>query len=780
MSKCPIIIPVLMLIIASSVNSFSQNTRLYASPKGAEVLDKKSDTLLNPWCGGWSNPEFSNIDLNGDGRQDLFVFEHGNGDDRVLTFLNIGNGQYQYAPEYESFFPYLQYWAILVDYNHDGKADIFTYSNEGSAIDVWENISDKNGLKFRKATYSSDFLKDNMCYVDGGKDTINIFVTPSNIPVIADLDGDGDIDILSFDPTLSTAFFYRNMAVEKGYSLDSIHFNFTNPTRCWGKFTTTYSVIDPVSIGVGCGRQMKHNLHGASSMLAVDMDNDGDFDLLYSNLFSNKIVEMQNGRIGGPKKSLIDTMISTEPAIFGDYHKVNMSVYPVAYLADVNGDNLQDIIVAPFDGASDTPSHKTWLYKNTGTAPGKHFSFVTDNFLQETMLDDGEHAAPAFVDYNGDGLMDLVIATRANLYGGYSYDHLELYKNIGTVKKAVYQKVDEDFASLAKYKLAYLAPTFADIDGDGRPDMMLGRQEGKLMYYKNVADSGGTLQMKLVSMQYQGMRTGGYSTPCLAHISNDSLFDLVVGRDSGTFVYYKNTGTKKSPQFKKITDSFGHVFTSTFYYSNYKYDKNNKLIDSTRYENYIGRSAPVIADIDHDGKLDMVSGSFTGEMYFWFDITDHLTGKFARTDTVFYNTLKGAKENKFLGLYTMPAAADLDNDKFPELLIGNNMGGILYYGSKKVKLGIDEHLPPVAYSDAEFNVYPNPAHQAIHINFNDNSEENGQISLINMLGAELQNQKFTRWQNLSSMDVSALSPGIYFVKIQDNSGRSGVRKVVVR
>src|ERR1017187_8531358 len=119
--------------------AYSQNIKLYASPQGAMVMDPHSpgDSLLNPWCGGWLNPQFSRIDLNGDGRMDLFVFEpginglSGFGDNRVLTFLNIGNGQYQYAPEYESYFPHLLDWALLVDYNHDGKPDIFSFAARG-------------------------------------------------------------------------------------------------------------------------------------------------------------------------------------------------------------------------------------------------------------------------------------------------------------------------------------------------------------------------------------------------------------------------------------------------------------------------------------------------------------------------------------------------------------------------------------------------------------------------------------------------------------------------
>src|SRR6185437_4468981 len=131
-----------------ATRAYPQNIKLYASPRGnAEVLDVNNDTMLNAWCGGWVNPEFSSIDLNGDGRMDLFVFLPGWGDNRVLTFLSLGDGTYQYSPDYESYFPQMTYWAILADYNKDGKPDIFTYSQAGVGIDVYKNISDSSGLK---------------------------------------------------------------------------------------------------------------------------------------------------------------------------------------------------------------------------------------------------------------------------------------------------------------------------------------------------------------------------------------------------------------------------------------------------------------------------------------------------------------------------------------------------------------------------------------------------------------------------------------------------------
>jgi len=765
---------VLYLTVFFHVNA--QGIRLYASSQGAVALDSNKDTLLNPWCGGWVNPQFSNIDLNGDGLQDIFVFEPGIGDNRVLTFLNVGGGQYIYAPDYETLFPPLQYWALLVDYNHDGKPDIFTFSSSPSTfqegMDVYENISDQNGLKFKKVT--QNLLR----FTDNSNNHYPIFASTSDIPIITDIDGDGDIDIIAFDQAQLGAFWYKNNAAELGYNPDSLIF--TNPTMCWGKFSQT-TALPPIRLQYGCGKMVE--AHGSSSLLAIDLDNDGDKDLLYGNIYVNGLEQLTNGRIrNGLAQLKNDTMTSFSPAIIGSGNIISLGSYPCPFSIEATGDSLDDVVVAPGDYTNDPQEHKTWLYKNTGTAQGNHFQFVTDNFLQGSMVDEGEHSAPAFFDYNHDGLMDLIIAGRANPSNGYEYDHLSLYKNIGTPNEAVFEKVDNDFVSVEKYRLAYTAPAFGDIDGDGRPDMLLGRQDGKVMFFKNISDSGGTLQMKLVSSDLQGITTGSYSAPCLAHISSDTLFDLVLGCDSGNFIYYKNTGTKTSPVFTKITNNFGNVRTNVFYWGNYKYDVNGNIIDSSLVMEPDGRSAPVITDIDHDGKLDMVSGSKFGEMFFWFDITDSLKtrGTFARTDTVFYNAVKHAKEDKYLGYYTMPATADLNNDQFPELLVGNYMGGTMFYGSKQVLPVIYKNIikSPAGHA-LVFDVYPNPAHQSINLVFADKGEKSFRLGIVNLLGKKIYAADLSAGKPAITLDISHLASGVYFIQVQDGKGFMGVKKIVV-
>jgi len=795
----PYKIVVLAFLCSFAARSYSQNIKLYASPRGnADVLDANNDTMLNPWCGGWVNPEFSGIDLNGDGLMDLFVFMPGWGDNRVLTFLSLGNGQYQYAPDYETFFPQMEYWALLVDYNKDGKPDIFTYSEDGIGMDVYKNISDSGRLKFIKVTPDGGQLD----YSDQSGYRVNVYSTSTQVPAIADIDGDGDIDIISFDPTYRGAHYYQNQAVEKGESLDSL--DYTNPTCAWGGFVTTYSNYPAVdstvqigalpAIGAGCGASMDQNKHGASTMLAVDMDNDGDMDLLYGNYINTFIVQMTNGRIeSGVVKNKHDTIVAVDSAIIGDNHKVNVPIFPAAYLADGTGDNIPDIITAPFYDTGSVMDHKTYLYRNTGSDVGDHFDFATDNFLQNTMVDMGEHAAPAFLDYNNDSLMDLVIATRANPVGGYlsqgpnyySYDHLELYENIGTKQKAVYQKVDDDFASMKKYRLTFLAPTFADVDGDGRPDMLIGSTSGKVMYFKNMTDSANTIQWKLISDSLPNVQAVGHSAPCMAHISNDSLYDLVMGCDTGTISYFKNTGTKTSPQFKLVTNEFGMININDRYQWPNAWDANGNVIGYANYENYAW-TAPTIADMDHNGKPDLISESFSHEINFYFNITDNLNGAFVPTDTVFYNTLKQAKESKNVGFLPMPAAADLDNDGYPELLVGNYCGGIQYFGSKPVTLTKlhNSSVQTLPSFSSIFALYPNPARDKVVLQYyNATQPQNAEVTITDLMGKTVTENSFLMAPGTGKeqLSTSGFAPGVYFVSISTNNHYySGGKLIIAR
>jgi hypothetical protein len=89
--------------------------------------------LSMPWAGGLNYAQFSEIDMDFDGRMDLFAFDRSDDQIRIFLSKNIGgNDVYVEAPQFRFAFPNdLRYRAALVDYNDDGLPDIFTYGIGG-------------------------------------------------------------------------------------------------------------------------------------------------------------------------------------------------------------------------------------------------------------------------------------------------------------------------------------------------------------------------------------------------------------------------------------------------------------------------------------------------------------------------------------------------------------------------------------------------------------------------------------------------------------------------
>ena len=77
--------------------------------------------LPNAYAGGLIAPQFSEIDLNNDGKKDLVVFEKSAA--RFIPFINEGEQgtiNYRYDQSWVKIFPPIKTWAVLRDYNGDG------------------------------------------------------------------------------------------------------------------------------------------------------------------------------------------------------------------------------------------------------------------------------------------------------------------------------------------------------------------------------------------------------------------------------------------------------------------------------------------------------------------------------------------------------------------------------------------------------------------------------------------------------------------------------------
>ncbi len=547
----------------------------YSRSTDIKVLKTNGDTLINAWAGGFNSVQFSEIDLDLDGIKDLFVFDRtGN---RISTFINEGipnQVSYKYDPYYIQFFPKgLEKWVLLRDYNCDGAMDIMTSFSAG--VKVYKNVSAIN-LAFELETNAiqSIYAPDNP-----NSNPINLYINGTDLPAIDDIDNDGDLDILTFDILTGVqAEYHKNLSIENNGNCDSLTFELSN--KCWGYFHENLS-DNSVTLYDTCQWNINNpqkpsggNKHSGSTLLTIDVDGNNNKDLVLGDVSFNNFTLLVNG---DTSPNLDNSSMIAQDSLFPENNNstiaTEIEIFPAGFYLDVNNDNIKDLIVSTNCYGGCKNDNNVWYYNNTGADNNPNFNFIEKDFLQDDMIEIGEGAHPVFFDYNNDGLMDIIVGN----YGFYEpsvgpllyISGLSLYENIGTQSSPLFQFITSDYANISTTNLDIinsrptlgLHPTFKDLDADSDLDMILGDYNGKIHYFANTAGAGNTAVFTLTTPDYFNIDVGNNATPLLYDLDNDGLNDLVIGKKSGYFSYYKNNGTTTNPNFILITDSLGFINT---------------------------------------------------------------------------------------------------------------------------------------------------------------------------------------------------------------------------
>jgi hypothetical protein len=154
---------------------------------------------------------------------------------------------------------------------------------------------------------------------------------------------------------------------------------------------------------------------------------------------------------------------------------------------------------------------------------------------------------------------------------------LSLFLNTGTLTQPYFTLVDEDFLSMSQYgslPTFDFAPAFGDIDGNGTIDLVVGEQNGKLFFYKNINPPGEPMVFESVVYPYMNIGVGVSSTPQIVDVNGDGLGDLVIGERTGNadnqgrcsnLNYFENIGSQGTALFNADatvapnTQCFGRV-----------------------------------------------------------------------------------------------------------------------------------------------------------------------------------------------------------------------------
>lgn len=711
------------------------------------VVKFNNDTFDLAWAGGINYAQFSNIDLNFDGKPDVFAFDRtGN---KTLCFLNVANSsgqiKFRYAPEYESSFPPLQNWALLKDFNCDGLPDIFT--NTPGGIRVYKNTSSAGVLNF---TLFIDLLRSNQL-----SNYVNIYVSSVDLPGIEDIDGDGDLDILTFGVFGTSLEYHRNYSVENGFGCDSLQFTMRN--QCWGCFsedlstngiylndTCNNSGISNPELGTIIQKVTEEetilnargaNRHSGSCTTILDVDGDGMKDLVLGDVSFGNMVMVRNGGTVPNTNQCMDSVDLNYPSYDTP---VNMSIFPCAYLVDVNNDGVKDLVVTPQGTGLSENKRSVLFYENIGTNLLPDYNFVRRDLFQVEMIERGEGAYPVLADYNGDGLLDLFVAN----YGAYNsvldqyVSQLALYINVGSSTNPVFNLVTENFASLdLQLGIDGLFPTFGDLDNDGDDDMIVGNENGTLSYFLNTAGAGNPYNFALSTPGILDFNSvlidiGQFSAPVLVDIDRDGDLDLVIGTRSGKLSYYRNDGTPSVFSFRYITDFLGNVNVKEWW-------------DNTGY------SVPTF--IDSSGNYQLFIGSKSGFIHHYDNIDGNLIGAFNLVDSTVFEFP--------VGIRTTCAMADLTGDGSTDMIVGNYRGGLTFYIGDS--LGSSSVFQHPLFEDI-FTLFPNPATDQITL-LAKKSFNNASVQLLNAAGQLVEAKILSG--NQIQFDLYNLADGLYIVTI---------------
>jgi hypothetical protein len=512
----------------------------------------------------FSQPRFA--DLDGDGDQDMIL---GSINDAPFYFENTGSAVtpvFTPGPDIFALVSSLDAeMAVCKDLDNDGDLDLISGGYTG--LNYYENIGSAEAALFQQI---DNFFS-------------NLSTGQNPVTDLADVDGDGDLDLVTGFSENGTVKIYFNIGTE---------------------YNAEFSESDVLVIGdVG--------LYAYPHF--CDLDADGDEDIVVGR-DSHGFVYYEN--TGTPQNGNWQANNAVLTGLGND------SYWNSPGIADLNGDGTFDLI---FGNAAGPLQY----YENGGTPEDPDWLANTELF--GGIIDVGGASNPVFYDFDNDGDLDLV--------SGSNLGNIKYYENTGTSNSPAWSE-DSGYFSGIDHSI-YSAITLGDVNNNGLADAIVGDLSGNLYFHENNG-TGFTFHSDVLS----SVSLGGWSAPRLFDLDDDGDLDIIAGNEAGNLFYFENQGTPEDPDWVEIVNYFGGIDVGTncvptigdlTLNNNYDLITGNLWGEVQFFSEYHGNwvedpdpvsglsggqnTTPALADLDNDGDLDLILGNYNGTFNYFENLT---------------------------------------------------------------------------------------------------------------------------------------------------------------